>query len=190
MEVFVKQMAPGETLNPKNSFASPTPITDGEHVFVHFGPDGTACLDRDGKRVWANDQLPYNPVHGAGGSPVLSGSRLVFHCDGAEDPFVVALHRDSGGVAWRTARPPAASPKWSFATPLVIEVGWQTAAHLPGGPDGLQLRSGLRGRAVEGPLSQQMVDRATARLLARTRFRVHRLRRLRRTAGHPADGIR
>jgi outer membrane protein assembly factor BamB len=122
VEVFVKTMGPGETLNAKNSFASPTPITDGERVFVHFGPDGTACLDRDGKRIWANDQLRYNPVHGAGGSPIFSGSRLVFHCDGAEDPFVVALHRDSGTVAWRTPRPAMASPKWSFATPLVIEV--------------------------------------------------------------------
>jgi outer membrane protein assembly factor BamB len=120
--VFVKQMAPGEALNPKNTYASPTPITDGKRVFVHFGPDGTACLDRDGKRIWANDRLRYNPQHGAGGSPVFAGSRLVFHCDGAEDPFVVALDRDSGTVAWRTPRPPVASPKWSFATPLVIEV--------------------------------------------------------------------
>ena len=90
VEVFVKQIGPEETLNPKNSFASPTPITDGRHVFVHFGPDGTACLDRDGKRIWANDSLRYNSVHGAGGSPIFAGSRLVFLCDGAEDPFVAA----------------------------------------------------------------------------------------------------
>ena len=122
VEAFVKQMAPGETLNPKNSFASPTPITDGKHVFVHFGPDGTACFDREGKRIWANDQVKYNSQHGAGGSPVISGERLIFHCDGAEDPFVVALHRDTGTVAWQTLRPPMASPKWSFATPLDIEV--------------------------------------------------------------------
>jgi len=69
-----------------------------------------------------NDGLRYNPQHGAGGSPVFAGSLLVFHCDGAEDPFVVALHRDSGAVAWRVPRPPAASPTWSFATPLLIDV--------------------------------------------------------------------
>jgi len=122
VEVFLKVMGPGETINVKNSFASPTPITDGKFVFVHFGPDGTACLDRDGKRVWANDRLRYDSVHGAGGSPVFAGSRLVFHGDGAEDPFVVALDRDSGTVAWRTSRLPMAAPRWSFATPLVIEV--------------------------------------------------------------------
>ncbi len=85
-------------------------------------PDRTACLDRDGKRIWANDRLPYNSVHGAGGSPIFSGSRLVFLCDGAENPFVVALDRDSGTVAWRTPRPPMVSPRWSFGTPLVIDV--------------------------------------------------------------------
>lgn len=122
VEVFVKEMKPGEKINPKNSFASPTPITDGEHVFVHFGPDGTACLDRDGKRIWANDRLWYDSEHGAGGSPIFSNSRLVFICDGVEDPAVVALYRESGTVAWRTPRPPMASPRWSFATPLVIEV--------------------------------------------------------------------
>jgi len=122
VEVFVKQMRPGETINAKNSFASPTPITDGKHVFVHFGPDGTACLDRDGGRIWANDRLWYDSEHGAGGSPVFAGSRLVFLCDGVEGPFVVALDRASGTVAWRTPRPPMASPRWSFGTPLVIEV--------------------------------------------------------------------
>ena len=122
VEVFVKQVKPGQAINAKNSFASPTPVTDGEHLFVHFGPDGTACLNRDGERIWANDQLRYNSVHGAGGSPILSGSRLVFLCDGAEHPFVVALERETGTMAWRTPRPPMASPKWSFGTPLVIEV--------------------------------------------------------------------
>jgi outer membrane protein assembly factor BamB len=122
VEVFAKQMKPDEKINAKNSFASPTPIIDGDHVFVHFGPDGTACLDRDGKLIWANDQLRYNSVHGAGGSPIFSSSRLVLLCDGAENPFVVALERDSGAVAWRTFRPPMASPRWSFGTPLVIEV--------------------------------------------------------------------
>ena len=122
VEVFVKEMKRGEAINPKNSFASPTPITDGRRVFVHFGPDGTACLDRDGNRIWVNDRLWYESEHGAGGSPVFAGSRLVFICDGVENPTVVALDRESGRVAWRAPRPPMASPRWSFATPLVIEV--------------------------------------------------------------------
>ena len=34
-------------LNPKNSFASPTPILDGDRVYVHFGAEGTAALSSD-----------------------------------------------------------------------------------------------------------------------------------------------
>ena len=131
VEVFVKPMKPDETINPKNSHASPTPITDGKHVFVHFGPDGTACLDRDGRRIWANDRLRYNSVYGPGGSTVFAGSRLVFLCDGADDPFVVALERDSGAVVWRTPRPPMDAPRWSFATPLVIEAAGRSQIICP-----------------------------------------------------------
>ncbi len=122
VEVFSKQIKPDEPTNPKNSFASPTPITAGRRVFVHYGPDGTACLDRDGRRIWATDCLRYNPVHGAGGSLVLAGARLVLLGDGADDPFVAALEHDTGAVAWRTDRPPMPAPRWSFATPLLIEM--------------------------------------------------------------------
>ena len=39
-------------LNPKNSFASPTPILDGDRVYVHFGADGTAALSNTGEVLW------------------------------------------------------------------------------------------------------------------------------------------
>ncbi|RLS29982.1 MAG: serine/threonine protein kinase [Planctomycetota bacterium] len=119
-EVFSKSMSDAKN-HTKNSFASPTPITDGKHIFVHFGPDGTACLDRDGETVWSNAALNYNPQHGAGGSPIFADNLLVFHSDGATDPFIVALERDGGAVAWKTARPEMPDPKFSFATPLLLE---------------------------------------------------------------------
>ncbi len=120
-EIFSKTIGPDVKLHKKNSHASPTPIADEQHLFVHFGPDGTACLDFDGKVIWANDRLRYNPQHGAGGSPIFSGPRLVFHADGVEEPFIAALHRDSGAVAWKTVRPETQSPRFSFCTPLEIE---------------------------------------------------------------------
>lgn len=120
-EIFSKPAGPDAKLHAKNSHASPTPIADDEHVFVHFGSDGTACLDFEGRVVWANDRLRYNPQHGAGGSPIFSGPRLVFHADGVAEPFIAALHRDSGTIAWKTARPETQSPRFSFATPLEIE---------------------------------------------------------------------
>src|SRR5690606_19649791 len=64
----------------KNSHASPTPVLDGRHVYVHFGAHGTACLTRGGQVVW-RQQLPYDHRHGPGGSPVLYNDLLIVACD-------------------------------------------------------------------------------------------------------------
>jgi outer membrane protein assembly factor BamB len=108
----------------KNSFASPTPVLDKDRVYVHFGPNGTACLATDGKILWKQQSLKYNPVHGAGSSPVLVGEALLFTCDGLESPYLIALDRKTGNPRWKAPR--EANPdqkKFSFCTPLAIEVG-------------------------------------------------------------------
>jgi outer membrane protein assembly factor BamB len=56
--------------NAKNSFASPTPVVEGDRVYVHFGSDGTAALSTDGKILWKT-VLKYESMHGNGGSPTL-----------------------------------------------------------------------------------------------------------------------
>ena len=55
-------------IHDKNSHASPTPLIADERIYVHFGHQGTACLDLTGKVLWRNDTLAYPPVHGSGGS--------------------------------------------------------------------------------------------------------------------------
>ena len=97
-ELFSKDMTTAKS-HTKNSFASPSCITDGRHVFFHFGPDGTAAVDRDGATVWSNDSLRYDPQHGAGSSPVFVGNLLAFTGDGVADPFIAALDRDTGALA-------------------------------------------------------------------------------------------
>lgn len=121
-EAFSKSLAAGAKLHAKNSFASPTPISDGERLFVHFGPDGTAAFDFDGSILWTTTDLTYDPQHGAGGSPILSGDLLVFHGDGSDDPFIAAIDRATGTLVWKTSRPEMPAPRWSFCTPLEIEV--------------------------------------------------------------------
>ena len=104
----------------KNSHASPTPLTDGERLYVHFGPYGTGALDLSGRILWRNTELKFPPVHGNGGSPALAGNVLVFSCDGASNPFFVALNKATGETLWRTPRNTGASKTFSFSTPLVI----------------------------------------------------------------------
>ena len=107
-------------LNPKNSLASPTPIVEGDRVYVHFGADGTAALTTAGNVVWRT-KFPYVSQHGNGGSPVLHGDLLILSCDGYDTAFVVALHKRSGEVRWKTAR---RRPFFqAYSTPLVIRVG-------------------------------------------------------------------
>ena len=106
--------------NPKNSHASPTPIVEGDRVYVHFGAEGTAALTTSGDIVW-KARFPYESQHGNGGSPVLYGDLLIFSCDGSDDAFVVAVDKRSGKVRWKTSR----RQPWdqAYSTPLVIRVG-------------------------------------------------------------------
>lgn len=119
VEVF-KIAAFRNEINPKNSWASPTPIVDGDQVYVHFGADGTAAVRTDGTVLW-KQRFEYQSQHGAGGSPVLHGDLLIFSCDGSDAAFVIALDKQTGKVKWRTNRRLPADQ--AYTTPLVIRVG-------------------------------------------------------------------
>ncbi len=116
----------------KNSQASPTPLTDGQRLYVHFGHLGTAALDLDGTVHWRNNEFNYRPVHGNGGTLELVGNALIFSCDGASDPFVAALDRADGHVLWKTGRKSDSYKKFAFCTPLAIEVNGQKQVVSPG----------------------------------------------------------
>jgi outer membrane protein assembly factor BamB len=122
VEVFGGEPGQAARIHAKNSHASSTPVVTDDRVFVHFGHQGTACLDLSGKILWRNSSLAYPPVHGNGGSPVLVGDALIFSCDGASNPFVVALDKNTGKEIWKTKRVTDAKKKFSFSTPLVIDV--------------------------------------------------------------------
>jgi outer membrane protein assembly factor BamB len=108
----------------KNSHASPTPIVDAKakRLYVHFGHEGTACLDLDGKVLWRQTELRYTPIHGNGGSPILVDGLLIFSIDGTDKQCVVALDTANGKVKWKTDRKSSAAKTFSFHTPLLIEV--------------------------------------------------------------------
>lgn len=119
-------------MHKKNSQASPSPIYEDGKLYVHFGHFGTACLNAEnGDIVWTQTSLPYKPVHGTGGSPVLYKDKLIYSADGGEDPFIVALNKSDGSIAWKTARGVEVQRTFSFSTPLVIEVDGQAQVVSP-----------------------------------------------------------
>ncbi len=130
-EIF-KQEADAPKIHTKNSHASPTPIVESGLIYVHFGHAGTACLDLTGKILWKDQSNTYAPVHGNGGSPTLFEGLLIFSCDGAADPYVVALDAKTGKEAWRFARSSNSKNKFSFSTPTIIEVDGKQQLITPG----------------------------------------------------------
>jgi outer membrane protein assembly factor BamB len=125
VEVFRPEGGEAKAVHTKNSLASSTPIVHDGRLYVHFGHMGTAALDLKGNVLW-EQKVEYPPVHGNGGSPVVVDDALVFHCDGGAEPFIVALELESGDVRWRTPRNSSARKKFSFSTPLAIEVDGET----------------------------------------------------------------
>jgi outer membrane protein assembly factor BamB len=130
-QVF-QQDAAAPNIHSKNSHASPTPLVSGDRIYVHFGHQGVACLDLAGTILWVNRSHSYAPVHGNGGSPVLVDGLLVFSCDGADEPFVLALDAQTGLEKWKFARSSSAQKKFSFSTPTVIVVNGQKQLITPG----------------------------------------------------------
>jgi len=122
LNVEVFRLRNADLLNAKNSHASPTPVVDGDRVFVHFGAEGTAALSTSGEIIWKT-RLPYQSQHGNGGSPMLYGDLLIVSCDGSDQAYLVALDKRTGKVRWKTWR----RQPWdqAYTTPLLIRVGDQ-----------------------------------------------------------------
>lgn len=122
-EVFRQDGKTAPAIYPKNSHASASPVADGRRVYAHFGHQGTAALNLDGTVAWRHQGLPYQPVHGNGGSPVLLGDSLIYSADGADRQFVAALDAATGKPRWSIDRKTDAAKRFSFGTPLVVPTG-------------------------------------------------------------------
>jgi len=116
VEVFHLKSA--KLTNSKNSFASPTPVVEGDRIYLHFGAFGTACITQSGEIVWKT-RLEYdNGQHGTGGSPVIYEDLLILSCDGNDVQFVVALDKTTGKVRWKKMR----EGYQAYTTPLVVSL--------------------------------------------------------------------
>jgi outer membrane protein assembly factor BamB len=133
-EVFAQAGNSDAKIHSKNGHASPTPVVYGNLLYVHFGHQGTACLDLDGKVQWRSQEIQYNPVHGNGGSPLVIERAVIFSCDGSNHQWIAALDRRSGALLWKTDRSTDHPKKFSFSTPALIEVeGQQQVASIGSG---------------------------------------------------------
>ena len=88
-----------------NSPATPTPVVEADRVFVSFGSQGIACLDRkSGEKLWERRDLRiYQPVR-QGSSPIVDDRNLYVAFDGTDQQFFVALDKATGKTRWKADR--------------------------------------------------------------------------------------
>ena len=103
----------------KNSYASETPVTDGERVYVYLGYVGLFAFDLDGHQLWSRPMAPREMREGWGtaASPTVHGDRLFIVNDSLEQSFLAAFDTATGEEVWRVDRDEASN--WS--TPLIWE---------------------------------------------------------------------
>lgn len=136
-DVLVFEVDKPPAINPKNSYASPTPVIEEGRLYVHFGTLGTASLDTaTGGVLWRNVELILDHKEGPGSSPILYAGLLFVDCDGIDTQYVVALDKTSGRIVWKTYRDGANDPtpdfRKAYCTPLVVEVDGQPQLISPG----------------------------------------------------------
>lgn len=119
-ETTVTKEEPQEGTHELGSWASNSPVTDGEHIYAYFGSRGIYCLDFDGSIIWQKDfgQMEIRSNFGEGSSPYLYEDKIFIQWDHQGDSFIAALDKATGDELWRQDRDEITS--WS--TPLVIEV--------------------------------------------------------------------
>jgi outer membrane protein assembly factor BamB len=108
-----------------NSYATPTPVSDGRFVYCHFGSLGTLAVDAESAQVRWHRQLKVEDITGPGSSPILWEQLLILTCDGADEQYLVGLDKHTGETVWKTNRPPMLvrdkQHRRAFSTPSLIE---------------------------------------------------------------------
>jgi outer membrane protein assembly factor BamB len=106
----------------KNTYASETPFTDGERLYVSFGQNvGMFCYSLDGDLLWKKQWEP-KPIYldfGTASSPAVHNGRVYLLQDNEAEASFVALDARTGDEIWRTPRPAGKGLKSSWMTPFV-----------------------------------------------------------------------
>jgi outer membrane protein assembly factor BamB len=136
-DIAVFEIATPQFCHPFNSYASSTPVIEGDRLYVHYGSAGTACLDTSSGRIlWTRQDLPCDHFRGPGSSPILHGDLLIVAFDGFDLQYVVALDKRTGRTVWRTDRDidygtDDGDAKKAYPTARVITSGGREQAVLP-----------------------------------------------------------
>ncbi len=141
----------------RNSYATPTPATDGERVYTCFGDGSFAALDFAGNVLWTNRNYPFYGQHGLATSPILHNGLLIMARDGSSDgedkklgwqtpwdqSYVMALDAKTGKERWKSKR---GLSRISHGVPCIWEQGGKAQVVTEAGDvvQGFDLKTGER----------------------------------------------
>jgi len=116
----VKEEAPVESTHELGSWASNSPLTDGENIYAFFGSRGLYCLDMKGNVKWSRNfgQMEILMNFGEGSSPAIYKDKIFLQWDDQKKSIMYAIDKKTGKDVWSVPREEITS----WATPLVVEV--------------------------------------------------------------------
>lgn len=104
------------TIRESHGYASGTPTTDGERLYVFFGKSGVFAFDLDGRQLWRAEVGSRTNGWGSATSPVLHENLVIVNAS-VESESLVAFERKSGKEVWRA---PGIKDSWN--TPIIVGV--------------------------------------------------------------------
>jgi len=118
-QTVVREELPYSKTHEFGSWASNSPVTDGENIYAYFGSHGLYCLNLKGEILWERDFGRMEKVmsFGEGSSPYLYKNKLVVLRDHQGQSSIHVMDKKSGDIIWEAERDEVSS--WS--TPSVIE---------------------------------------------------------------------
>jgi outer membrane protein assembly factor BamB len=145
-----------------NSYASSTPATDGELVYVSFlekneAPEKdqmlVAAYDFEGAERWRARPGVFSSVHGYCSSPVIFEESLIVNGDHDGEAYIVALNKATGATLWKT---PRENRTRSYCTPIIRDIDGRTQMLLSGSKcvASYDPRDGSRHWIIDGPTEQ------------------------------------
>jgi outer membrane protein assembly factor BamB len=133
-ELWRRAVSPGANKavrGDEGNYASPSPSTDGKHVWAFMANGATACYDLDGNLKWKTDlQERYGKFEiqfGLSSTPIVDADRIYLQLiHGKWNPtpsvgFVVCLDKSTGEEVWQHVRKTDAIDecKQSYASPFL-----------------------------------------------------------------------
>ena len=122
----------------QNSYATPTPVTDGKKVYAVFADGTVVAVDFSGEVVWKNSEVEFHSLHGLGASPVLAGDQLIMPFDGNspedrtigwkvpwDQAIVLSVDTATGDVRWKGKR---GQSRVGHVSPILIDDGKQVVS--------------------------------------------------------------